>query len=818
MSELRDELARLHLAKIIESSDDAIVSKDLNGIIQSWNAAAEHLFGYSAQEAIGRSIRMIIPDDRQQEEDFVLSRIRAGAAVRHYETLRKRKDGRLIPISLTVSPIYDEGGVVIGASKIARDISDRSEADLAIRRLAAVVESSDDAIVSKNLDSIILTWNAAAERLFGYTAEEAVGRSIRLIIPDELQSEEDMVLARIRAGQGVDHYETRRRRKDGSEVLVSLTISPLLDSAGHVIGASKIARDVTERARLQAVAAEQTVLAQKLSEVGTLVAASLDRSTIVQKVTDVATELTQAEFGAFFYNAHDPQSGESYVLYALSGAPKQAFSKFPHPRATAIFAPTFHGEGTVRLDDVTQDPRYGQNPPYYGMPDGHLSVRSYLAVPVKSVAGHVLGGLFFGHSQPGIFTQHHEQMANGVAGWASLALENSRLYMEAREADRLKDEFLAVLSHELRTPLNAIVGYSRLLRGNVISGEKATRGLDTLERNAASLTQIVEDVLDISRIVAGKIRLDVQPVELPLVVHNAVATVQPAADAKGIRVHTIVDPRVGPVSGDPDRLQQVVWNLLSNAVKFTPKKGHVQVRVERVNSHIEIAVSDTGIGIRADFMPYVFERFRQADAGTTRKTGGLGLGLSIVRHIVEMHGGSVHVASEGAGKGATFRVRLPLMIVHADSIREKREHPRTERQAPLTRLGNLNGVRVLAVDDEEDALGLLRVVLEAAGAEVITSSSAREGLNCIARVHPHALVVDLGMPGMDGFEFISQVRSSQDAQVRDIPAAALTAFARSEDRTKALQSGFEMHLAKPVDPGELVASVATLVRRSSRGQ
>jgi len=690
--------------------------------------------------------------------------------------------------------------------------------ELARRHLAKIVDSSDDAIISKDLNGVIQSWNSAAERMFGYSAAEAVGRSIRMIIPADLQAEEDMVLARIRSGQSVDHYQTRRRRKDGSELLVSLTVSPLIDDTGTVIGASKIARDVTERARLQTVAAEQSEIAQKLSEVGTLVASSLERSTIVQKVTDAATTLAQAEFGAFFYNVREPGSGDSYMLYTLSGVPKEAFAHLPSPRATAVFAPTFHGEGTVRLDDVTVDPRYGRNPPYHGMPEGHLPVRSYLAVPVKSASGEVLGGLFFGHSRPGMFTEHHERLVSGVAGWASLALENARLYTEAREADRLKDEFLAVLSHELRTPLSAIVGYARLLRGNVLTGEKAARGLEALERNSAALTQIVEDVLDVSGIVSGKIRLDVQPVELPLVVHNAIATVQPAADAKGVRVQTIVDPRVGPVSGDPDRLQQVIWNLLSNAVKFTPKNGRVQVRVERVNSHIEIVVSDTGAGIAQEFIPFVFERFRQADAGTTRKTGGLGLGLSIVRHIVEMHGGSVQVESEGEGRGATFRVRLPQMIVHGAGLRETREHPRTEKQMPLTGLGNLTGIRVMAIDDENDALSLLRIVLETAGAEVFTLSSAREGLDRLASVDPDALVVDLGMPEMDGFEFISRVRALDDPHVRDIPAAALTAFARADDRTKALRSGFEMHMTKPVDPGELVASVATLVRRPSRGR
>jgi PAS domain S-box-containing protein len=808
-----DDLTIRHLARVVESSDDAIISKDPNGTIISWNRAAERMFGYTAAEAIGQSIRMIIPADRQSEEDMVLGRIQAGETITHFDTIRQRKDGTLIPISLTVSPIRDDVGRVIGASKVARDVTERTLAQMTTHRLAAVVESSDDAIITKDLHSIITSWNSAAERMFGYTATEAIGRSIRILIPEELQNEEDVVLAKIRAGERIDHFETIRQRQDGSRLFISLTVSPLRNEQGEIVGASKIARDITERSRLLAAAREHAANTEKLSEVGALVASTLDRDAIVQKVTDIATELTHAEFGAFFYNVTDPESGDALMLYTLSGAPREAFAKFPNPRATAVFAPTFHGEGPVRLDDVTADPRYGRSAPHFGMPPGHLPVRSYLAVPVKGVKGDVLGGLFFGHSQVGVFTEQHELLALGVAAWASVALENARLYTDAQVANRMKDEFLAVLSHELRTPLNAIVGYSRLLRGGILPPDKAARGLETLERNATWLTQIVEDVLDVSRIVAGKIRLDVQPVDLPLIVDNAVATIQPAADAKTIRMQTMVDPRVGPVSGDPGRLQQVVWNLVANAVKFTPKQGRVQVRLERVNSHVEIVVSDTGIGIRPDFLPFVFERFRQEEGGTTRKTGGLGLGLAIVRHIVEMHGGTVEASSAGEGQGATFRVRLPLMIMHPVAAETKREHPRTERREALTGLADLRGIHVVAIDDEADALALLRVVLETAGAEVTTFSSPLTALEQIADVKPHVLVVDLGMPEMDGFELIRRIRQSTDPAVRILPAAALTAFARSEDRTKALRSGFEMHLAKPVDPGELVASVATLARR-----
>jgi PAS domain S-box-containing protein len=801
-----------HLARIIDSSDDAIISKDLNGTIQSWNRAAERIFGFTAEEAIGRSIRMIIPANRQHEEDALLARIRQGEGISHFETIRQHKDGRLVPIALTVSPVRDEHGTVVGASKIARDISERKRAELASRRLAAVIEWSDDAIISKNLDSTITSWNRAAERMFGYTAAEAIGRSIRMLIPPELQDEEDVLLARLRAGEAIDHFQTVRLRKDGGKVTISLTVSPIRDDSGVVIGASKIARDITEQSRLRAVAREQALITEKLGEIGATIAASLDRATIAQQVADLATSLVHAEFGAFSYEIVDAHSGEAQTMYAFAGSATEP--KVRQRQAAAGVAPALHGPGVVRFDDVSLESRDGLNSPAFSMLPADPPLRSYLTVPVTGSAGDVIGGLVFGHSRAGMFTEQHERLVAGIAAWASLALENARLYATAREADRLKDEFLAVLSHELRTPLNAIMGYARLLRGGVLSGEKAARGLETLERNAGSLTQIVEDVLDISRIVSGKIRLDVQPVDLPLVVHNAVATVQPAADAKRVRLQAIVDPRVGPVSGDPDRLQQVVWNLLSNAVKFTPKGGRAQIRLEQVNSQVEVVVSDTGTGIKPEFLPYVFERFRQADAGTTRLTGGLGLGLSIARSIVEMHGGTLHASSDGEGRGATFCVRLPLMIVHRDRAPEVREHPRTERMAPLTALADLTGIRVLAIDDEEDARELLRVVLEAAGAEVRTLPSAAAALEQIESIDPHVIVVDLGMPEIDGFQFIRQLRSLPNAAIREIPAAALTAFVRSEDRTRALQSGFEMHLAKPVDPGELVASVATLTKRS----
>jgi PAS domain S-box-containing protein len=386
---------------------------------------------------------------------------------------------------------------------------------------------------------------------------------------------------------------------------------------------------------------------------------------------------------------------------------------------------------------------------------------------------------------------------------------------EAVNANRLKDDFLATLSHELRTPLNAILGYGRMLRQGVVEPDRQARAFEIIERNAASLTQMVGDVLDVSRIVGGKIRLNVQSVDLPVVVEEAVATIRNAADAKGVRLQVVVDPAGGPISGDPDRVQQIIWNLMSNAVRFTPKEGRVQLRLERVNSHVEIVVSDTGIGITPEFLPHVFERFRQADSRFSRQHGGLGLGLAITRDLVQLHGGTIEAFSEGQGHGATFRVQLPLMIVQPKRDSAERTHPATGGRHLVAPPATLAGVRVLAVDDEGDALTLVRDVLEAAGATVMTADSAERALQALANGVPDVMITDLGMPKMDGFALLEAVRASPDEAVRGLPVAALTAYARSEDRTRALRSGFQMHLAKPIDPAELVASVSALARRRS---
>jgi PAS domain S-box-containing protein len=381
---------------------------------------------------------------------------------------------------------------------------------------------------------------------------------------------------------------------------------------------------------------------------------------------------------------------------------------------------------------------------------------------------------------------------------------------EAERASQMKDEFLATLSHELRTPLSAVLGWAQVLRRGPLDAENVSEGLEVIERNARAQAQIIEDLLDMSRIISGRLRLDVQLVRVADVIEEALATVRPAAEGKGIRLLTMLDPQAGPVRGDPARLQQVVWNLLSNAIKFTPRGGRVQVALERINSHLEITVSDTGQGIDPEFLPIVFERFRQADQSTTRRYGGLGLGLALVKQFVELHGGSVRVQSAGPGSGSTFIVQLPLAVLHGTRP-DGDTHPRRARALPLGQSAiSLRGIRVLVVDDEPDARELIRRLLEDAEAEVLTTASAAEALEALEPWKPHVLVSDIGMSGRDGYNLIQEVRGRGAERGGSVPAIALTAFARSEDRTRALLAGYQMHVAKPVEPSELIASVASL--------
>ena len=700
-----------------------------------------------------------------------------------------------------------------------------------LSHLQDVCENATVALFVMDEGQCCVYMNPAAEQLTGYRLDEVLGAPLHDFVHHTRPDGSPYPLAECPIDRAAplnmqERGEETFVHRDGSFYPVHFTAS-LVHRDGRVVGTVIEVQDA--RPHLQ-----QERERAALHAIGLLILQELDHEKIVQAVTDAATQLTGAQFGAFFYNVKD-EKGESYTLYTIAGVPKEHFSQFPLPRATHLFGPTFRGEKAIRSGDIRRDPRYGKMAPHHGMPPGHLPVCSYLAAPVSLGNGEVIGGLFFGHAEPDRFTESHERLVETLAAQAAIglnkaalyqealfarrraeqdALEKQRLYEEAARANDAKDHFLATVSHELRTPLTSILGWAQMLGSGRLDEAMRTRAVGTIERNARMQAQIVEDLLDISRIVNGKLRLDVRLFSPQSAVEAAAEALRPAALAKDIDLQLAVDPLAGPVSGDPERLQQVVWNLLSNAIKFTPGGGQVQLVLKKSASEVEIVVSDTGAGIPPEYLPRVFDTFTQVDSTSTRKHGGLGLGLSIVKNLVELHGGTVHAASAGVGQGAQFVVRLPLPACPDQPAANPAAAP---APAPVARLPaapeafGLAGALVLLVEDDDDARHMLASVLLSVHARVETAASAQEALVLYETIEPDLIVSDIGMPDMDGYELIAELRKREKALGRaGAPAVALTAYARVQDRMRALASGFQMHVAKPVEPAELLTVLASL--------
>jgi PAS domain S-box-containing protein len=839
--ELRESAARLQLALSAGRLGDW--SWDVASDVVTLGPRAAEIFGLPQGRAVtwARLRNRLHEDDREGDRVAFEQALAQGGDYSREFRVRQHPSGEPCWVAAHGRGTYSETKSMTGMTGVVEDITQRKRAEQALQQSQARLQMAVEAGQMGDWEWILSTgevrWSAALEALHGLSPG-VFGGGFADFQRDIHGDDRERVLATIRrcVEECCDYrIEYRIIKPDGTLSWIEARGKLSLDAEGGPERMTGICMDITQRKQAEEALRDESRILELLYKTGSKLSSNLELQALIQAVTDAATALSGAKFGAFFYNTKD-ETGDSFMLFTLSGASRAAFEKFGQPRATPLFGPTFNGADPIRCDDVLQDPRYGKMGPHHGMPAGHLPVRSYLAVPVISRSGEVIGGLFFGHPEKGVFTERTERIIVGVAAQAAVAIDNSRLYEAAQRAaderkrllesersarsaaermSALKDEFLATLSHELRTPLSAILGWSHILRRGVKSEADLQKGLDTIERNARMQTRLIEDLLDMSRIASGKVRLDIQPVAPVAVIEAAIETVRPAADAKGIRLDKLLDPAAGPISGDPARLQQVVWNLLSNAIKFTPKEGKVQVVLERVNSHVEISVADSGIGIKPEFLAHVFERFRQADASTTRTHGGLGLGLSIVKNLVELHGGTVHAHSEGEGRGATFAVHLPLAIMYLGANGGSRVHPQT----PLLvahdfRVPDLSGIRVLVVDDEADARELIKRVLSECDAEVISAGSAAEALELVRKHRPHVLVSDIGMPDVDGFELLKRVRALGEAAGGKVPAIALTAFARSDDRTRALRAGFLVHVSKPVEPSELVATVATVAGRT----
>ncbi|MFO7719965.1 MAG: PAS domain S-box protein [Gillisia sp.] len=649
----QDQIKQATLSAIVESSDDAIVSKDLNGIVTSWNAGAERIFGYTEAEILGKSITCLIPEDRLEEEKEILHNIRIGKRVDHIETIRLDKNGREIPISLTVSPVKNAAGEVVGASKVARNISDRLKVEEKTSLLSAIVESSDDAIISKNLDGIIMSWNPGAEAIFGYSEAEAVGQPVTMLIPEERLEEEEVILKKIKKGEKLDHFETVRKHKSGKNITISLTVSPTKDSRGNVTGASKVARDITTQVEAHEILEKYTRSLEVLNTVGKSITENLDLKGILQRVTDVTTNLTGAAFGAFFYNTLDAE-GKGFRLFTLSGVPKNAAEGLGMPRHTEMFQPTFVDKKVVRVDDIHQHPAYGKNAPHTGLPKGHFDVTSYMAIPVVSKTGDVIGGLLYGHPKRAMFSKEHEQLVINIAAQAAVSLDNSRLFEKVKSLSDKKDEFIALASHELKTPLTTMKGYLQLLskqETDTTNGMFVNKALNQVEK----LNNLVEDILNMSRIEKGILEFNLEVFDLREMLEEIAETF--SYSAKTHEIVSNVGEKPAIIKGDKQRIEQAVLNLMTNAIKYSPAANAINLNLELSAETVRIGVRDEGIGLTPDQKRQLFTRFYRAE--NSKGINGLGLGLYLTKQIVDRHQGKIEVASE-YGKGSEFIITLPL--------------------------------------------------------------------------------------------------------------------------------------------------------------
>ena len=772
------------LAAIVASSDDAIISKSLDGVITSWNRAAERIFGYGAAEIVGRHISTLMPPGYAEDLDKILGSIRRGERVEHYETKRRTRDGRIIDLSLTVSPIRDDDGTIIGASKVARDITERKRSEAARRaaedELRRARDRTELALAATQfvgtwdwdiLDDVV-TADERFARLYGVDPGRAargvpIAEFTRAIHPEDAERVGAAIDQVIRQG-GEFQAEYRIIQADGSTRWVAARGWAQADAAGTVDRFPGVAVDITERKAVEELVRESEARFRQLADA------------MPQIVWTATPDGVVDYWNVRWYH----------------------FSGMPHGAAgDSSWTPVLHPDDLPRTLEVWGR-SLASGEPYeveYRLrraADGVYRWHLGRALPVRDDSGAL--ARWFGS-------------CTDIDDRKQAAQERERLLAEAEAANRMKDEFLATLGHELRTPLNAIVGWAKILRGGA-DAEDLAEGLAAIERNSLVQSRLIEDLLDVSRIISGHLKLDVRLVHLPEVIDAALGAVAPAAQAKAIGVRTVVDPDAGPVVGDPARVQQMLWNLLANAVKFTPRGGQIRVILRRVESHVEVGVVDTGIGISPEFLPHVFDRFRQADSTTTRRHGGLGLGLSIVKQLAELHGGGVRVESRGEGEGSTFTISLPVLAVRPTSHPPEAALPEGTAPRPAAlREGVLAGLKVLVVDDEPDARAVIRRVLAGSGAVVAVASSVGEALDLLDRDRPDVIVSDIGMPDVDGYDLIRQIRATHSG--RDLPAAALTAFARAEDRKKALLAGFQSHVTKPVDPAELTAVVASLSGR-----
>jgi len=728
------------------------------------------------------------------------------------------------------------GDTLSGMTGVVQDISGRKSAEDTLRQseelLRALANTIPQLAWMAGSDGAIVWFNDRWYAYTGRTPEQSVGWAWQdAVAPDVLARLAQRWRETVQRGEPFE-MEFPLRGADGQYRWYLTRVSAVRDRHGRVVRWFGTNTDVDSVKRTEQALRDESHVLELLNSTGSILASTRDLRSLLRAATEAAVGVSGARFGAFYHVGED---GDGTLFSATPQDGAAGFTQLPFEEAGACFGPALRTRTALRVADLRQDPALAGCTLPFG------AVASFMAVPVLAPSGELLGTMLFGHPDADIFSERSERIVTGIAAQAAIAVDNARLYeataraaderrvllenerearAEAERSSQMKDEFLATLSHELRTPLSAILGWSQVLRRGSRDGADLQRGLQTIERNARAQAQLIEDLLDMSRITSGKVLLDMQTVNPAGFIDAAIETVRPAADAKHITIEKRYDAQGHGllVAGDSGRLQQVIWNLISNAIKFTPREGLVAVEIAAGGlpgaETVAITVRDNGAGIRPEFITHVFERFRQEDASMTRRHGGLGLGLSIVKHLVEQHGGTVRAESPGEGQGASFTIELPRVQANP-SGRLARPAANTAPAAGDAQDGgarDLSGLTVLVVDDTRDGRELIARILTDCHARVRVAASAREAFDALRSQRPDVLISDLGMPEFDGFELIGWVRALPRDAGGTLPAIALTAFARPEDRLKALEAGFSTHISKPVEPGELIAAVASVAR------
>ena len=751
--------SELRFCDMIDALPAAIYTTDASGRITHFNRACVDFSGRTPELGSDHwcvTWKLYHPDGRQMPHDQcpMAIALKTGQAVRGAEAIAERPDGTRIWFTPYPTPLFDQDGNIVGGINMLVDITDRKTNEAAGAYLAAIVESSDDAIITKSLDSMITTWNASAERLFGYTAQEAIGKSITMLIPPDRLNEEPQIIERLRRGERVNHFETKRVRKDGTLLDISLTISPVKDSTGRIVGASKVARDITERKRTE----------EALRETERRFRVMADTAPAMLWIADTAGACTFRSRGWYEYTGQTEANGlGSGWIDALHPSDRESAQQ----RLSDAIACREPFELDYRLWRVGNEFRWCIDA---GRPQYDAS------------------GEFQGYI--GSVIDVHER---------KLAEQN------LQEADRRKDEFLATVAHELRNPLAPIRNSLHVLRMTGTEDPAVRDVHEVMERQVKHMVRLVDDLLEVSRIASGKIELRTEPIDLAAVLRSAVEISKPAIEAAGLRLTIAAPKEPVRVEGDGVRLSQVLANLLNNAAKFTERGGQIWLTLSSNGTAGEISVRDNGIGISADMLPRVFEMFTQVDRARKRSQGGLGIGLALAKRLVEMQGGKIEAKSAGEGQGSEFIVRLPLIHKERGAVRPGKIDSSN---------GNGSGKnRILVVDDNKDAAASLGTLLRKLGHDVQTATNGVAALEAMPLFRPSFVLLDLGMPGMSGFEVAQRAR--QLPECRDAVLIALTGWGQEEDRQRSREAGFDHHLVKPVDLDELGSLLQGLRRRSA---